>query len=77
MLFIDIYSALIEFSSCNLKKNITYRHYGYVYKVCTEKYSLPGYPSASRVLKSGRNGAKMLIIDNFSAVMPNIHCKLN
>ena len=77
MLFIDIYSALIEFSSCNLNKNITYRHYSYVSKASTEKYSLPGYPSASRGLKRGRNVAKMLITDNFSTVMPYIPCKLN
>ena len=28
-------------------------------------------------LKRGRNGAKMLIIDNFTTVMPYIRCKLN
>ena len=28
-------------------------------------------------LERGRNGAKMLIIDNFPMVMPYIRCKLN
>ena len=28
-------------------------------------------------VKKGRNGAKMLIIDNFTTVMPYIRCKLN
>ena len=36
-----------------------------------------GNHALSRVSKRVRNGAKMLIIDNFSTVMPNIRCKLN
>ena len=31
----------------------------------------------ARGLKRGRNGANMLIIDNFPTVMPYILCKLN
>ena len=58
MLFIVIYEALIEFSSCNLNKNITYRHYRYIWIVCIEKYSLPGLPSASMGQKGGEMGPK-------------------
>ena len=36
-----------------------------------------GNQAYSSGLKRGRNGAKMLIIDNFTTVMPYIRCKLN
>ena len=36
-----------------------------------------GNQALPRGLKRWRNGAKMLIIDNFTTVMPYIRCKLN
>ena len=81
MLFIDIYSALIEFSSRKLNENVTYRHYRYVWTVWTGTYLLPRvtkyFQGVEMGAKWGRNGAKMLIIDNFSTVVPYIRCKVN
>ena len=48
MLFIAIYSALIEFSSRKLNENVTYRHYRYVWTVWTEKYLLPGWGEGAK-----------------------------
>ena len=72
MLIIDNFTTVMPYIRCKLNKIVTYRQYRYTWTVWNEKYSLLGLPSTSRWLKRGRNGAKMLIIDNFTTVMPYI-----
>ena len=65
---------------CKLNKIVTYQN-RYITDIpgqCEMKniryWGNQALPGGS---KGGRNGAKMLIIDNFTTVMPYIRCKLN
>ena len=77
LLFITNFSMVMPHIRCKLKTNIMYRYYTYIWRVCTETILYWGNQSNSRGQKGWRNGAKMLIINYFSTVMPYIHWKLN
>ena len=71
MLIIDNFTTVMPYIRCKFNKIVT---------------DIPGQCEMKNIrylgnqeihFKRGRNGAKMLIIDNFTTVMPYIRCKLN
>ena len=72
MLIIDNFTTVMPYIRCKLNKIVTYRHYRYTWTVWN--IFVTGVTSTG---EKRENGAKMLIIDNFTTVMPYIRCKLN